>query len=131
MKKYVARSRNMACYLNMKDDPDAGFDYEAYEEDRALEEGRFEEAPESPYEDYDCYDVTITETAVKHISVFARSEEDAASYIEDRLDSIDMEKDIDEYHKGIALVELDDGGAEYGYCVPMWWGTERTEDGEE
>jgi hypothetical protein len=112
-----------------EDDPDAGFDHEGYEEDRALEEGRFEEAPENPYEDYDCYDVVITETAVKHISVFARSEEDAASYIEGRLDSIDMEKDIDECHKEITLVAYGDS-AECDYDVPLWWGTGRTKDDE-
>ena len=103
-------------------DPDAEFDYEDFE----VEHGEVIEV-ENPYDDYEIWDVEITETAVKKIAIFAKDAESAQEYAETLLDKIDLSHDIDQYEKK-AEVKGDDGSSVTDYTVPLWWYQEEDED---
>ena len=81
---------------------------------------------ENPYDDYEIWDVEITETVVKKIAVFAKDEKTAKELIESKLDSIDM-NDIDEYHKTVEVMG-NDGSSVADYTVPLEWYQEDDED---
>lgn len=82
---------------------------------------------ENPYEDYNWYELEVAETAVKIVRVLAKTKESAEEYLQDKLDEIDMDKDIDSYEKEIRLVEECEP-VDCDYEVPKWWYEEEGED---
>ena len=106
------KNRNLELAENM----DARFDFEAYDADRQVAPV---EEYENPYEDYDLWDVEITESVKKVIHVGAKDAKSAKEYVESQLDSIDMSKDIEEYKKTVIAIES--GGSDADMTVPLWW----------
>ena len=100
----------------LEPDYNAAFDYEAYDEE-------FHDASsvniEDPYEEYECFDVEVCEVVTKNISVFAKDKKSAKEYVSENLESINMEKDIDEYIKVVTVAEQGDSSCEM--TVPLWW----------
>ena len=96
------------------------FDYDDFDEEQAWKEGRVTVCTD-PYEDYDIYDVVITETVTKKIAVFAKDAKSAQEYVEEViLDDIDMKNDIEEYKRTAEGMD-DEGSTSSDYTVPLWW----------
>ena len=77
------------------------------------------EAPDNPYEGYSTYEVSIAETMIKAVRVFAPDADKAKEYITDfvGLDNIEM-TDIEEYKKLVVSV-VDAPGEEPDYTYPL------------
>lgn len=107
------------------------FDYDDFDEEEALKRGFVEQdnsCDENPYEDYDIYDVVITETVTKKIAVFAKDAKSAQEYVEEEiLDDIDMKNDIEEYKRTAEGMD-DEGSTSSDITVPLWWYHIRTTD---
>ena len=99
----------------LEPDPDAGFDMDAWEEENMPAEEH-----KDSYEDYECYELEVTETVVKTVSVFAKDPESAKKYLETFIDDIDMKSGIDEYKKTVTVAE-ECGKSTFDYTVPLWW----------
>lgn len=103
-------------------EPDVDFDDDDF--------GEAEEADlNDPYRDYMTFDLTVEETAKKHIRVYAENQDDAKRYITEviGIENIQM-TDIDEYEKEITFVEEDEGIPDY--TVPPGLYSEEDEDGQ-
>ena len=74
----------------------------------------------SPYEDYELFDVEVVETVKKKFCVMAKDAKSAKDWMETQMHSIDMTKDIDEYHSYVVVCDWC-GSSDYDYCVPEWW----------
>ena len=87
---------------------------------------------ENPYEEYDIYDIEVTETVTKLTSIFAKDEESAKQYFEDLyLDKFDMKSGIDSYEKTVTVYSADESGrATADYTVPPWFYGEDEEEEE-
>ena len=100
------------------------FDYDDFDEEEALKRGLVEQdnsCDENPYEDYDIYDVVITETVTKKIAVFAKDAKSAQEWVEEALlDDIDMVHGIEEYKRTAEGMD-DEGSTSSDYTVPLWW----------
>lgn len=95
------------------------FDYDDFDEEEALKKGFVEE--ETPYDDYDIYDVVITETVTKKIAVFAKDAKSAQEWVEEALlDDMDMVHGIEEYKRTAEGMD-DEGSTSSDYTVPLWW----------
>ncbi len=106
--------------------PEMEFDYDEFDEEQR---NIPVEVHENPYEDYEVWDVEITETVTKKIAIFAKDPESAQEYTEELLDKIDLSHDIDQYEKK-AEVKGNDGSTCFDYTVPLWW-YEKDEDEDE
>lgn len=96
------------------------FDYDDFDEEQAWKEGRVIVC-ENPYEDYDIYDVVITETVTKKIAVFAKDAKSAQEWVEEAiLDDLDMVHGIEEYKRTAEGMD-DEGSTSSDYTVPLWW----------
>lgn len=105
---------------NNETDFEIAFDYDDWDEEQELKSGKPIEEHENPYEDYEIFDVIITETVKKKIAVFAKDEKSALEYVEDTiLNSIDMEHDVEEYDRKAEI--FDSGSTSYDHTVPLWW----------
>lgn len=100
------------------------FDYDDFDEEEALKRGFIKQdnsCDENPYEDYDIYDVVITETVTKKIAVFAKDAKSAQEWVEEAiLDDLDMVHGIEEYKRTAEGMD-DEGSASSDYTVPLWW----------
>lgn len=99
---------------------EAGFDYDDFDEEQALKDGRVE-VYEDPYEDYDVYDVVITEIVKKKVAVYAKDAKSAQEWVEGSLlDEMDMEHDVEEVKRTAEGME-EVGSTSYDVTVPLWW----------
>ena len=113
---------------NDETDFEIAFDYDDWDEEQALKSGKTAEEHENPYEDYDIYDVVVTETVKKKVAVFAKDAKSAQKWVEDTmLDSMDMERDIEEYTR-TAKVTDDEGSTSFDETVPLWWYEDNEDD---
>lgn len=95
------------------------FDYDDFDEEEALKRGFVEQ--ENPYDDYDIYDVVITETVTKKIAVYAKDAKSAQEWVESEiLDDLDMEHDIEELKRTAEGME-EEGSSCADVTVPLWW----------
>jgi hypothetical protein len=74
---------------------------------------------DNPYDGWSCYECEVTEQATKIIRIFGKDEESTRRYLEEIIDTIDMNTGIDEYKKTAKVCEP--CMAEYDYTVPDWW----------
>lgn len=82
-------------------DKSMGFDYEAYDSERGFN------STECDYEYYEAeelypFDVEVTESVKKIITVYAPSPAEARQKVKDRIVSINMDSGIDEYKKYVS-----------------------------
>lgn len=95
------------------------FDYDDFDEEEELKRGFVEQ--ENPYDEYDIYDVAITETVTKKIAVFAKDAKSAQEWVEEAiLDDLDMVYGIEEYKRTAEGMD-DEGSTSSDYTVPLWW----------
>ena len=91
------RNRNK----ELEADKNMGFDYEAYDSERGLNSSKDDYEYYEPDDSYP-FDVEVTESVKKIITVYASSPAEARRKVKDRIVFINMDSGIDEYKKYIS-----------------------------